>query len=65
MDSSTREEQIRRFFDGVIIDGVSREVVFPEYSEEEYIEVSLIAPPQVQVPPVHLSFPIKQETSDT
>ncbi len=56
------KEQIECFFKGAIVEGVSREVVFPPYSEEGYLEVELVAPPQCGVPIVHLSIPV-QETA--
>jgi hypothetical protein len=53
----TREE-ITAFFDGVIVEGISREVVFLPQSEEGYIEVSLVAPIQTGMFPIHLSIPV-------
>jgi hypothetical protein len=52
----TREE-IEAFFEGVIVNGCTRDVVFPELSEEGYIEVELVAPPQIPLETVFLSFP--------
>ena len=52
-----RKEEIIRFFEGVIVDGITREVVFPGYSEEGRLEVVLIAPPQTGIQPIYLSFP--------
>lgn len=54
------KEEITAFFSGVIVDGISREVIFPQYSEEGYIEVELVAPPQSGSPTVHLSFPVQE-----
>ncbi len=57
MASEARKEEIKRFFEDVIVDGISREVVFPKYSEEGRFEVELVAPPQTNIPPIYLSFP--------
>jgi len=56
------EEQknaIVTFFEGVVINGISREVVFCERSEEGYIEVELRAPERVHMESVYLSIPIQ------
>ncbi len=54
------KEEIIAFFAGVIVNGISREVVFLPLSEQGYIEVDLVAPPQCGVPIVHLSIPVQE-----
>jgi hypothetical protein len=42
----TQKEQIRRFFEGVITEGITRELRFIDEPEEGQIEVELLAPPR-------------------
>ena len=56
------KEEIRRFFEGVIVNGITREVVFLDTSECGRLEAKLVAPPQTSVPPVYLSFPQEAST---
>lgn len=53
-------EKIERFFAGVIVNGCARTIVFLEEPEEGRVEVDLVAPPQVNLSIVHLSFPVKE-----
>jgi hypothetical protein len=53
----TREE-IVAFFEGVIVNGITRKVVFLKHPEQGRIEVDLVSPVEREIiGDVHLSFP--------
>lgn len=54
------KEQIKQIFEGAIVEGITRELVFLEEPEEGYIEVRLVAPLTLWLPSIHISFPINE-----
>lgn len=55
-DLEAQKEQIRRFFDGVVVNGVTREVKFIEKTEEGKADVELLDPQNNSIS-VYLSVP--------
>jgi hypothetical protein len=58
------KERIKQFFKGAIVNSISRDVEFCEYSDDGYIEVELIAPVNANMDSVHISFPLSGEIEE-